>query len=113
MKTDWIFKEELKVCPNTRPIMLPEVKVVSSEDVVVVVHHMEEIILVVEAEEISSTGLRTSFLHVSFVARLIILCSSATSGLIQITWEKIKVLMQFNHMELIQTSMLTLELPIM
>jgi hypothetical protein len=113
MKIDWIFKEEVKVCPNTRPTMLPEVKVVSSEDVVVVVHHVEEIILVVEAEEISSTGLRTSFLHVNFVARLIILCSSATSGLIQITWEKIKVLMQFNHMELIQTSMLTLELPIM
>jgi hypothetical protein len=113
MKTYRIFKEEAKVCPNTRPTMLLEVEVVSSEDVVVVVHHVEEIILVAETDEISSTGLRTSFLRVNFVARLITLCSSATSGLIQITWEKIKVLMQFNHMELIQTGMLTLELPIM
>jgi hypothetical protein len=56
--------------------------------------------LAVVAEEINSASLRISFLHSSFVARLIIHRSSATSVLILIIWEKKRVLMLLQtHME--------------
>jgi hypothetical protein len=93
MKIDWIFKVEAKVCPNPRPTMLLEAEEVPSGHMVVVVHHIEVVTLVAEPEEISSASLRISSLHVNFVVRPTIWCSSATSVLIQTTWEKIKVLM--------------------
>jgi hypothetical protein len=58
-----------------------------------------ETTLVVMAEEINSSSLRTSFLCVSFVARLVMWGSNATSALILIIWEKTKVLMLHTHMK--------------
>jgi hypothetical protein len=113
MRTDWIFKVEAKVCHNLYPTMLKEAEVDLLGDMVVMVHQEEVAILVAEAEEIFLISPSTSFLRVNFVARPTIHSSNATSILIQITWEKIEVLMQPTHMELIPIGMLTTKLWIM
>jgi hypothetical protein len=63
------------------------------------VEEVVETTLAVVAEEINSSSLRATSLRVSFVARLIMQCSGATSTSILTIWEKRRVLMLQIHME--------------